>query len=311
MNRLAPRLLLASALLSLTGIAVAAGVKTLHAEYKNGQVKITWTAPAGEKPVFYNLYYSQSTILGNNGEYDDFEKIDGMKTEFQMTRAAKGELYVAVLPVDADGEETASFTEEVRLALMEGTSANASGTSGAMVAQAVGTTLLTLEKAQSDSATGILLTFSHATTVPAAQAKTAFTVEDASGALIPLTRLTIKDKTVLLHTQGQKRGATYIVRIQPVITGKDATGKVINLDPLRSSVTFTATEGSLAPLVASIKQPVQQAKSSSARAVLPATVTPPAPVTTVPAKGLPSSGLGIVSILGASGAIMGWRRMKR
>lgn len=310
MNRLAPRLLLASALLSLTGIAAAAGVKTLHAEYKGGQVKVTWTAPAGAQPAFYNLYYSQSTILGNNGEYDDFEKIDGGKTEFQMTRTAKGELYIAVLPVDADGEETASFTEEVRLALTEGASANAGGTPAVAVAQAAGTTLLTLEKAQSDSATGILLTFSHATTVPAAQAKTAFTVEDASGALIPLTRLTIRDKTVLLHTMGQKRGATYIVRIQPVVTGKDATGKVINLDPLRSSVTFTATEGSLAPIVAPIKQPVQQAKSST-RSVLPATVTQPVPATSVPAKGLPSSGLGIVSILGASGAIMGWRKMRR
>ncbi len=293
---------IALGLVALTGTVFAAPVTSLHGEYRNGQAKITWAAPAGEKPSSYNLYYSQSTIIGNNGEYDDFEKIDGSLTSFSMTRAAKGEIYVAVLPVNSNGEETASFSEEVRLPLMEGSSADAEG--GTAAAPGAGMTLLTLEKAQSDSATGILLTFSHATTVPPAQAKTAFTVEDASGTLIPLTRLTIKDKTVLLHTRAQKRGATYVVRVQQAVTGKDAAGKALSLDPLRSSVTFTATEGVLAPVLPPIRQP-SAAKSSAPSSVLPATVT------TVPAKGLPSSGLGVVTVLAASGAIAGWRRMRR
>ncbi len=297
------RIVLAAGLFALTGAAMAAGVKNLHGEYSNGQVTVTWTAPANQQVSFYNLYYSQSTIIGNNGEYDDFEKIAGGKTEFTMTRAPKGELYIAVLPVDAAGEETAPFTDELRLALTDGSVADI----GTNVPADTTSSFLALEKAQSDSATGILLTFSHPVTVPATQAKTAFTVEDASGALMPLVRLTIRDTTALLHTNSQYRGTTYIVRVQPSVTGRDATDKLLNLDPLRSSVTFTATEGTPAPIG------VPPAASSAPAGTLPATTVPqPVPPRPIPAKnGLPSSGAGIVAVLAASGAIVGWRRMRR
>ncbi len=106
-------------LAALPRLAVAAGVQNIRASEQDGQIRIQWDTPATGTVAAYNVYFSGRSILRNSGEYDDYEKVSGSRTEFILTDYPKstGSVYIAVLPVDAQGKEMDTFTEETRVAL--------------------------------------------------------------------------------------------------------------------------------------------------------------------------------------------------
>ena len=82
------------------------------------QIQLEWTAPVDTNISYYRVYYSRTSILANGGKYDDFEITPGKATSFTLTgfpQASK--LFVAVLAVNENGEESPYFTEEAVLNL--------------------------------------------------------------------------------------------------------------------------------------------------------------------------------------------------
>lgn len=91
-----------------------ANVTGLSARFEGGQVTVRWDEV--ENADTYRVYYGQKSILDNDGAYDDFMTTDGGDTELVLTDLPPYQkIFIAVLAVNADGEESLSFVEEVQL----------------------------------------------------------------------------------------------------------------------------------------------------------------------------------------------------
>ena len=106
-----------------------------------------------------------------------------------------------------------------------------------------GMTFLRLLSAESISSTGVLLTFSHPVVVAPEQATLAFGILTSSGTPLALQRLVIQGNTVRIDTDWQEP-IVYQVRLGPVITGTDANGAMLTLDPEQSPMLFVGGQTS-------------------------------------------------------------------
>lgn len=217
--------------------ALADGVQNLRATEQNGQIRVQWDAPATGSVASYNVYFSARSILRNGGEYDDYEKTSGSLTEFILTNYPKstGSVYVAVLPVDAQGKEMDTFTDEVRVALGLGAQ---SGTSaqGAVSSAGRATTTLQLLSAEVMSSTGVVLTFSLPVTLSARDAPNAVQVEDASGATVRIKRLIVRGTDIGVETEPLKPGTEYRVVAHSVIQAANG----LRLAGTTATITFVS-----------------------------------------------------------------------
>ena len=220
-------------LAALPGLALAAGVRNLQASEQNGQIRVQWDAPATGTITAYNVYFSGRSILRNDGEYDDYEKTSGSRTEFILTDYPKstGSVYIAVLPVDAQGKEMDSFTEEVRVALGLGGQDTAS--SAGQTASA-STTALQVFGAQATSSTGVVLMFNLPITLTAANAPNAIHIEDGSGASVRIKRLILRGAEAGIETEPMTPGTEYRVTVFPVITATNG----VRLAGSTATITF-------------------------------------------------------------------------
>lgn len=106
----------------LTALAQPSQVTGLKVEWKakEGEIHLKWNKLQDKDIAYYEIFYSDESILSNDGEYDDFEITDGPDNEFIFTDIPAGEvLYFAVLGVNEDGEEGDLFVEEVSLVIPE------------------------------------------------------------------------------------------------------------------------------------------------------------------------------------------------
>jgi hypothetical protein len=230
-------------------VAVAApgNVTGIEGELKDGKVHVSWIKPAGDEPVSYRVYYSRASILQENGLYDDFETVPATATEytFPMLPYTTEALYVSVLAVNADGEESPLFLEETRIPIgnapaQTASSQASSAASPAPVQQPSGAGVIRLLSAKAVSATGVTLAFTNDVQIDLSKAASAFTVKDASGATLRVTRLVILGKEVTLHTVRQERGRVYRLEANPaIVKGKDAQGAAIALDPQQGTILFS------------------------------------------------------------------------
>lgn len=95
--------------------APPADVTGLQAEVSaDGEIIVTWDK-LDEDIAYYNVYYSSQSILGNNGEYEDYERTSGPKGAYTFpgNPTFGGTLYISVLAVNQNGEESAVFAEEI------------------------------------------------------------------------------------------------------------------------------------------------------------------------------------------------------
>lgn len=288
----------------LSAFAVApANVTGLAAHLENGQITVRWDAPE-ENIAEYRIYYGQRSILENGGLYDDFVATAGQNTEFTLTDFPPYQkIFLAVLAVNGDGEESASFVEEIELDLGAETSDSQKHAGQAVASPArrehEATTLGLLE-AEAVSSVSIHLLFSAPISIPAERAVDAFTVLDEQGVPLRLQRITIEGSIVTLATEPQIAGKRYGVRANDVIAGDASLGFHLSMDPGRSTQTFAGYNGpgALAPF---------QHVTRPAPSPVAATVT--APVT--PARGLASSGAPIVGITIVSTSYAAWRLRKK
>lgn len=217
-------MLLGALSLPLLAMAAPASVENIRATLEDtGSVTVRWNAVNDPTVVRYRVFYSFASILENEGLYDDFEETDGAATSHTIIAPpAVDTLYVSVLAVNAGGEESAYFTNEASVDLRQSPARDG---------------ILRLLKAESLSATGILLTFSHPLVAPPGDAGSLFAVRDAGGIPLRLTRLVIRGNEAELFSDPRQDGV-YRISLGDGLRGIGADGAQLSLDPNQAPVLF-------------------------------------------------------------------------
>lgn len=239
---------LVSALAVATAVSVASaapppGVTGIKVVEQDGVAVVSWNAVPGGKVEKYRVYYSTVSIIGNDGDYDDYAETKDSKTQLALSDApTTGTLYVSVLAVNDKGEESELFTEEAKLAFTGQTASTASSTSSVRSVTnvpAAGPFLVT--KVQAASATGVAVSFNHQVLIYPEDAAAAFKVTDASGSTLTIKRLEVSGSDVLIHTSPQVRGATYTLVATSKVHGTpegDGPQPLLTMQESAASMTF-------------------------------------------------------------------------
>lgn len=235
------RLALAFLTLAVPAFAAAAApanVTGIRATLDGNGVRVFWES-AGENIVAYRVFYSHASILKQNGLYDDFDSVDGSQTTHLLQNIPPGpELFVSVLAVDRNGEESPFFMEEAHVLLGGNDAPPAISAPAASSSAPAGSGVLRLLSAEAISATGVLLTFSHPLAVSPNAPEEIITIEYGSGARLLVTRFEINATILLVHTTPQEQGAAYRVHVSNAITGLDAGNAAVALDPDQPPMLF-------------------------------------------------------------------------
>ena len=262
--------------------AAPSSIKNLSAQFENGVITLKWNPPAQSDHVaYYRVYYSQRSILGNKGTYDDYERTKTADPTATLKnfppQLRGGTLYVAVLAVDEQGKESPTFTEEVAIGtgvsdmppredaaekLAESSTLSSGGGAAAM---------LEVLSVRALSETGVVLTFSDPVLIPPKDAGRAFSITDASGASLRITRIRVTGPAVLLETAPQKKGRVYEVRIGDVVQGLSASSKkAMPLNIEKSTILVMGFDGK-GPVTA--PKTIAKAEPPSAKSMIPSSTT--------------------------------------
>jgi len=286
MNR---HILLAFALLCSLGAPLAAhaaapgSVVGLQAQAQtDGSVLVQWSAVTGDIAA-YRVYFSQKSILENGGYYDDVETTDGPGTSHMLRNipATFQIVYVSVMAVNAQGEESPYFTEEVRVTRATPPASSSesmqipASSAGAQASVAMPTpqetpavTSLHLLSAQALSATQVGLTFSVMPVIDPALAPAAFSIVDAQGAALAIEQLTINGTNVTIQTKRQVAEAVYQVRLSEPLAGEGG----LALDRIDRMAFFTGHSTGI-----SAAEAAAQATANQQATQQPQTTTQPTP----------------------------------
>lgn len=219
--------------------APPADVRELWAVFTNGEIRLEWD-PVSDDIDVYRIYYSQQSILENDGAYDDFIAAASRVTTFTMTELPPfPKIFFSVIAVNADGEESESFVEEIELDLssgdMEGVRRELTVPSPSRKErEALQQALLS---ATSRSPTEVVLNFSASVRIAPEDMKNAVAIMDESGTPLNVASLVLEENTIIATTNGQIPRHRYGVRASPVISG-ERDGAMLPLDPGRSIVDF-------------------------------------------------------------------------
>jgi hypothetical protein len=174
------------------------------------------------------------------------------------------DVFVSILAVNNLGEESPFFVEEanVKTGTMQAQSSSAPPTvmtsSSAMTMASSSSQApamneqseLRLLRAEAISATGVVLHFSHAVSIPSELAAQAITISTGSGKILGMRRFIIQGNTVTVHTATQERFTVYQVLVSSVITGTLSNGQTVMLASDQAPVLFMGHETGIAPMEA-------------------------------------------------------------
>lgn len=215
-------------------------VKQIGAELKDGALTVTWAPGEGSQGIaFYRLYFSRASILGNSGNYDDFQQTTGPETTYVFPSIpVKGsKIFLSVLAVNRDGLESEGFETEVTVDLRQQTTPPAQEPPTTPQENPPpeeaqpGTTAqpMTIVSVMPVSATGILVTFSKPIASEAVIAPQTFVVSDTGGTVLAITATKVKGETVLLSVQPQVSEKEYLVGLLQNIPAADGTNATPSL----------------------------------------------------------------------------------
>lgn len=239
-------------LLSLAGKTFAqtppAPVTGVTAQALNGQVVVQWNPVTSDPIEYYRVYYSNYSILDNDGLYDDFEVTQGNETTLTFVPPADlNDLYIAVIAVSQNGAESEFFTEETYVKVSTG---------GPAVPPPQPTpdnpdapeipehTSMKLLRGEVLSPTEMRVEFSTSVTVEPDKAPQGLRISRPNGSSLQITGITIDDKTIIIKTVTQQRGVVYNVQFSEPFEGRNGQP----LDPDDRSVLLTGhPEGNTAP----------------------------------------------------------------
>ena len=210
--------------------------------FQNGEIRLEWNGVEADNIDIYRMYYGQQSILENEGAFDDFIATAGKNNSFTITELPPyPRVFLGVIAVNTDGEESESFVEEIELDLSIGdtdgirrefTAPSPSRKEREASQQA-------LLSAESRSPTEVVLNFSAPVRIAPEQVGDAFTIIDETGQALRIHSATLQESVAVLTTDGQVPQRRYGVRVTPVVSGQHEGGDVLPLDPGRSIVDFT------------------------------------------------------------------------
>lgn len=241
MSSLRFRIVLATMLAFLPLIVLAAppDVTGITASKQDeGKVLVEWSPVEGA--TAYRIFYSHASILGNQGLYDDFEVAEKDATSFTLQNLPPMEsVYVSVLAVNEQGEESERFTEEA--------SVTRDGTPQQPPPSSASSTLFQLYKAESTTMEQLILTFSAVVSIDQSRASGAVIVRRSDGTVLPLRKLTVNGNAITVDTAPQTPGAVYAVEIGDAVHATNTEGKPLMLDLTQRSLLFTGFGEAVAP----------------------------------------------------------------
>ncbi len=214
------------------------GATGVTAAMENGNVRVRWDPVRGQDIARYRIYYSHESILQNDGAYDDFDSTPGDTTEFLLTNLPPlTRIYVAVLAVNAAGEESASFGNEAMLDLPS-TAADQTPPAPLTSTQQPASSLH-LVSAQALSPTTVSLTFSEPVTVRQEEAVGAFQLTDATGAATAIRQIAVLGPNVTLDTVALQANMPYTVKALLVRAAQSPNGFAVIVDSNANAASFT------------------------------------------------------------------------
>ncbi len=268
------RLSLACASLCLpvmVAAAAPASVTGITATLQSGKVLVTWTPITDQTISAYRVFFSHASILSSSGLYDDYDTVEGSVNSYSIVNTPQSDrVYVSVLAVNEQGEESPYFAEEasVQLSGNAASSAMSVDTLPASSAAAIDTTPtpavsdsnVRLLSVNTLSATGVVLTFSQNVTIDPALALNTFTIQNASGSLLTITRLSVLGNTVQLDTFPQERNVVYALIVGPGISGVDPkTNATVPLDPAQAPMLFSGDPMGIETMIPSVSSAASSA----------------------------------------------------
>lgn len=296
---------------SAMAIGVPANVRGIQINNANGAITVSWQ-PMQENVSFYRVYYSHTSILQNQGNYDDFERTRGLESAYTFSKAplTSGTLYVSVLAVSPDGVESEGFEEEASLDLGGATPV----VNNANIPTVATPQPMTITSVGPISSTGILVTFSEDVALSDAVAVDGyFVVTDTGGTLLRTTRVNVVSSTVMIHTDPQTPGKTYVLTFAKAIPGTQGGSVPVTVAPAKFLGFTNPTIAVMTPPVAPPPSPTPVVAPVYVRNPY---IAPPAATTTpvmepTTKKNLPDSGIPLIGIAIVAGASAVGRRLRR
>lgn len=225
--------------------AMPGNVTGIDAQVVPEGVRVTWE-PAEGSVAKYRVFWSHESILENDALYDDVVETDGPDTSLLLDKLPGiTDVYVTVLAVDPGGEESELFEEEAHVSRQASPTPASVASSVTSSDAPIGSPLRAL-KAETLSATGILVTFSAPVLLDAQAVRSSFMVTDGENRELQVYRVKTDGTSVELHTLPQTRQRAYRVRIGASVRGRDDdTGGVLPLASDQTDLLFLGSANGL------------------------------------------------------------------
>ncbi|MDD5055486.1 MAG: hypothetical protein PHZ00_04435 [Candidatus Peribacteraceae bacterium] len=321
---------LTSVLLSLlvSGIAQAAGappanVKNVQGFIVDGTLRVTWDPPADPSNVAsYRIYYSHQSILGNSGDYDDFEQTNDAADSyaFDSLPLSSPVIFIGVLAVSKEGVESEGFEVEASVPipadlarpaepeniLPSSSSSSAPESSSSSSPSSPSLSPPQILTAEAESETGVLLTFDKELQRTSPLMPFHFQVSDTGGTLLPIFSVKQPDTLhVVLITAAHRPDTTYIISLVAPVAAQDGSiatpGQQIEFRSKMiiqvAAPTETIAPPSPTPATEYGKNPAFLIHEPE-KSIVP-------PVSPTNDTELPGSGIGLMGVLIAAGAATG------
>jgi len=299
------------------GVAFAAGVPgnvtNIQATSSQGRISVLWAPVSGA--VSYRIYYSHESILGNGGNYDDFEQTVGAQTIYNFTSMPlqSEKIYIGILAVDKDSNESEGFETEAMVEASVSMMASSSSSETSSVASSEASESpassaesmpsgenptstavpMSIESVQAVTETGVLVIFTKEVSTDAIVNAGYFLITTVSGTVLPASSTTISGKTILITTAPQSPDTEYVLGLLSPIPGADGT----NVTPSEPQVRFRT------PIKAEPSKPAQPGQAYGKNPSLPGAVTPPTGYGQRPPQApLNPSNLGLSAVLRKDGS---------
>ncbi len=262
--------------------AIPSNVQNVSAAYSGDKLIVQWQAVQGSDIDHYNVYYSRTSILSNQGNYDDFEPTKNNDTTFTFASAPyKGKkVYVSVMAVNKAGIESDGFEAEASAEMLSAASSQNSSRSGltpsdvfmpgssspTIASSSAASSLepLMLMRVRGYSQTGVLLEFSKPLNQSQLLSPNQFIIVDSSGSQLTINRTAFSgSSTITLDTSAQVPEKVYVLGLLQPIAAADSATLLLPL-PQVTFFGYRMTDGSGAsapyipnPGTSSVSPPVQ------------------------------------------------------
>ncbi len=235
-------LTLSAVLIPVTAVAAApANIRQVEASMNETSLMVSW-APAESGDIdFYRIYVSHESILDHEGNYDDSVRTQANETTyvFKTPPLASEKIYIAILAVNKEGEESDGFESEASVELAPPSVPAPVPELVAVEPEPAAVTEtsipMTVSEVRSITQTGVLITFTKPIADSVPLEARFFAIIDGSGAGLEISAIEVIGQTILLHTGMQESEKNYFLSILEPVAAMDGT----NLPVQEQKVPFT------------------------------------------------------------------------